>query len=494
MTADEEASMLAWGALLGAMRSEADEEAFGAKHNIELFFDEDVREVFLDFEVIADDDVFVTVDELHSAPRKPDAARNPRVTRFFNADHEAFDSDDSDAGANRRASRGSFGSDAGANRRASRGSFDSDVGGRASRGSFGSRDDRRSISSDVDAQDAWIDLRRAGAADEPLDEYAAGGYYRADEGDVLHSRYVVRSRLGWGVYSTVWRCTDLVSGRDVAVKIQKGAPEYLKAALAEVAILQHLATERTPGAVRLLSHFVAKGPNGKHACLVFDVLGATLLDRLQGSEPCGAPEAKAVLRSLLEALAALHDAGVVHADVKPENIVVEPSLMLIDFGASFCLGSERDDDAIQSVQYRCPEAILDVRPFTAAADVWSVGCVAFELLTSSMLFDPSEESRFEDASSDEAHLAQAMELLGALPRSLTRESEYFCGGVLVNAKVAPPPKGCDALGRLMQDTFGFERREAAEASVFLKRLLDYDPKRRITAAEALQLPWLAADF
>jgi serine/threonine protein kinase len=79
---------------------------------------------------------------------------------------------------------------------------------------------------------------------------------------------------------------------------------------------------------------------------------------------------------------------------------------------------------------------LGVRPFTAAADVWSVGCVAFELLTSSMLFDPrvafllfgvgaasrsgasttrSEETRFDDASSDEAHLAQAMELLGPLP-------------------------------------------------------------------------------
>jgi serine/threonine protein kinase len=96
--------------------------------------------------------------------------------------------------------------------------------------------------------------------------------------------------------------------------------------------------------VRLLSHFVAKGPNGKHACLVFNVLGATLLDRLQGSEPCGAPEAKAVLRSLLEALAALHDAGVVHADVKPENIVVEPSLMLIDFGASSDAASEGGAD------------------------------------------------------------------------------------------------------------------------------------------------------
>jgi len=181
---------------------------------------------------------------------------------------------------------------------------------------------------------------------EPEDDYVAGGYHPVAAGDIYDGRYEVLYKLGWGVYSTVWCCWDSVARRRVALKIQKAAPEYAAAAANEIAILRHArraakARGVAPCIVLLLAHFSVVGPHGTHVCMVFELLGETLLHMLRVRGAFEISEVRLIARRLLEGLAFLHEnVGALHTDVKPENILLGPSgcsgaVTLVDLGTAF---------------------------------------------------------------------------------------------------------------------------------------------------------------
>lgn len=117
------------------------------------------------------------------------------------------------------------------------------------------------------------------------------------------NRYLVLQKLGWGHFSTVWLSKDLKYNTFVAMKVQKSAQHYIEAAYDEVEILQELdkhnydpewdkslkfywkdkdiskENERDlSGCVQLLNSFIHQGPNGKHFCMVFEIMGVNLLE------------------------------------------------------------------------------------------------------------------------------------------------------------------------------------------------------------------------
>lgn len=317
-------------------------------------------------------------------------------------------------------------------------------------------------------------------------------------------------KLGWGVYSTVWCCYDAVGRRKVALKIQKAAPEYTNAAVNEIELLRDVrdraaAAGRDSGVVELLEHFYVAGPHGNHVCMVFELLGKTLLHAIQERGALPPAEVRAVAARLLECLAFVHDdVGALHTDIKPENVLLEPeapggaarrAVKLVDLGTAFYVDRQAARD-IQTREYRCPEGILGIWPFGPAADVWSVGCLVFELLTGETLFDPQSPRPGEAFTKDESHLAQAVELLGPVPPALAarghRSAKWFLGdaSTLKNIAIAPPPRGVDAIARVLEENFGFDRGDAGDVSTFLRALLAYDPADRVTAKQALGLPWL----
>ncbi|KAH8061464.1 hypothetical protein JL722_4088 [Aureococcus anophagefferens] len=246
---------------------------------------------------------------------------------------------------------------------------------------------------------------------EPEEDYCPGGYHPVALGDVYDDRYEVLHKLGWGVYSTVWCCYDAVGRRKVALKIQKAAPEYTNAAVNEIELLRDERGALPPAEVR------------------------------------------AVAARLLECLAFVHDdVGALHTDIKPENVLLEPeapggaarrAVKLVDLGTAFYVDRQAARD-IQTREYRCPEGILGIWPFGPAADVWSVGCLVFELLTGETLFDPQSPRPGEAFTKDESHLAQAVELLGPVPgpRGGHRSAKWFLGdaSTLKNIAIAPPPR------------------------------------------------------
>lgn len=165
--------------------------------------------------------------------------------------------------------------------------------------------------------------------EDPRD-YCKGGYHPVKIGDLFHSRYHVVRKLGWGHFSTVWLCWDLMGKRFVALKVVKSASHYTETALDEIKLLRCV-RESDPDdvyrekVVQLLDDFKISGVNGTHVCMVFEVLGHNLLKLIIRSNYQGIPIAnvKTIIQQVIQGLDYLHrKCKIIHTDIKPENILI----------------------------------------------------------------------------------------------------------------------------------------------------------------------------
>ena len=180
----------------------------------------------------------------------------------------------------------------------------------------------------------------------------------------------------------------------MAVKVIKNHPAYHHQARYELAILQLLNTRDADDAchiVRLRDSFV----HARHLCLVFEALQLNLYELLKQNNFRGlsTPLIRLFLTQLLTALGALRRAGIIHCDLKPENVLLvslaSGALKLIDFGSA-CAEGRTVYSYIQSRFYRAPEVVLGA-PYGASIDMWSLGCVAAELFLGLPLFPGASE-------------------------------------------------------------------------------------------------------
>ena len=187
---------------------------------------------------------------------------------------------------------------------------------------------------------------------EDLEDYRKGGYHLVQVGDAFKGgRYVVLRKVGWGHFSTVWLCWDRERRELVALKVQKSARHYTEAAWDEVALLLELrkrGADRDVPVVTLLDRFEHAGANGVHVCMVFEVLGKSLLSLIRKYKYRGAPVevVRQLSRQLLEALDYCHRVcSIIHTDVKPENCLLVPPAM-----AGMELAVTAIEDALEEVE------------------------------------------------------------------------------------------------------------------------------------------------
>jgi serine/threonine protein kinase len=178
--------------------------------------------------------------------------------------------------------------------------------------------------------------------DEDVESYRPGGYHPVQIGEIYNKRYLVVEKMGWGHFSTVWMCRDTSSPSNsfVAMKIQKSASHYREAAYDEIELLRSVKNSSTnesflkefttnpevsSGVVLLLDHFEHTGPNGKHVCMIFEMLGENLLKVIKNYDYRGisVPVVQNLTRQICLGLDFLHrQCGIIHTDLKPENILI----------------------------------------------------------------------------------------------------------------------------------------------------------------------------
>jgi hypothetical protein len=229
-------------------------------------------------------------------------------------------------------------------------------------------------------------------------------------GHVLNERYRLDSVLGQGGFGVVFRAADLQRDREVAVKVMD-PPRGMGPA--ETERMRQRFQREAAVAARLPMHpnlvpVLDVGSDARVDFLVMQLLrGESLRERLAREEPMGLRTALHVLRETARGVAAGHEIGLVHRDLKPANIFLEgdgpePSVRVLDFGIAKVLDDEEDEETRTHLtmpgewfgsEFYCAPEHLRREPVTRTADVFSLGVVAFEVLTRTRLFTREDQNR-----------------------------------------------------------------------------------------------------
>ena len=220
-------------------------------------------------------------------------------------------------------------------------------------------------------------------------------------------------KLGTGAFSQVWQCRDLEKGGQVAVKVLKSNSFVTEMGEEEAELLANLTKSPNEELVKLLGQFVKDGPNGRHVCIVTELCGPCLLDILPKYGMC-LSNVKQVVGQVLAGLEFLHSKGIIHTDIKPENVLLSNNtsltniaraaeaikVKLADFGGALQV-DEISPAIVGTSEYRSPELLLEA-PYGTEIDVWAAACLGFELATGMYLFKPVAKGM---VSKEEMHLA-----------------------------------------------------------------------------------------
>ncbi|MBT2414659.1 protein kinase [Streptomyces sp. ISL-12] len=210
-------------------------------------------------------------------------------------------------------------------------------------------------------------------------------------GTVIAGRYRLRRQLGRGGMGVVWEALDTRLNRPVAVKglLYPGAADpgaqatWVSRARREA---QAIARIRHQSVVDV--HDVIE--DGSQVWIVMELLDSrSLADLLREQRRLPVPQAAGIGLQVLRGLAAVHESGVLHRDVKPHNILFRPDglALLMDFGIATFEGAAqvtRSHEIIGTPQYLAPELLshtpADPRPASTASDLWALGVTLYEMV------------------------------------------------------------------------------------------------------------------
>uniref|UniRef100_A0AAY4CDV9 non-specific serine/threonine protein kinase n=1 Tax=Denticeps clupeoides TaxID=299321 RepID=A0AAY4CDV9_9TELE len=346
------------------------------------------------------------------------------------------------------------------------------------------------------------------------------GDYRLVQHEVLCSMknsYEVLEFLGRGTFGQVVKCWKQGTNEIVAIKILKNHPSYARQGQIEVGILARLSGENAEehNLVRAFECF----QHHNHTCLVFEMLGQNLYDFLKQNKfsPLPLKVIRPIMQQVATALKKLKSLNLIHADLKPENIMlVDPvqqpyRVKVIDFGSASPVSKAVCSTYLQSRYYRAPEIILGLR-FSEAIDMWSLGCVMAELFLGWPLYPGAlEYDQIRYISQTQGlpgeHLLNAgtktsrffrkeSELLYAPWRLKTTEEHesetsmkskearkyiFSCLEDIGHVNMVLSMEGADLLS---------EKSDRREFVSLLKAMLQIDADKRITPADSLSHPFV----
>ena len=201
-------------------------------------------------------------------------------------------------------------------------------------------------------------------------------------GRLVDGRYRVRARIARGGMATVYVATDLRLERRVALKVMHGH-------LSDVTVFQSRFIQEARAAARLADPHVVnvfdQGSDGEIAYLVMEYLpGITLRELLREQKRLTVPQTISIMDAVLSGLAAAHRAGIIHRDVKPENVLLaeDGRIKIGDFGLARATSANTATGAqlMGTIAYLAPELVTRGTA-DARSDIYSLGIMLYEMLT-----------------------------------------------------------------------------------------------------------------
>lgn len=351
----------------------------------------------------------------------------------------------------------------------------------------------------------------------------------------------VIKKLGEGAFAKVFLIKK--GGRLVAVKKTIPSKKNNQYSLKEISILKKF--KDSSNIVNIIDHSINKRENKIHLEYLGDELNTVIEHYSRNKENIPISVVKLFTKQLIHALIEMNEKNVLHNDLKPENILfttklhkifhiqinkflrlitkhlnlelndehldihikkqysvikelslLKMQLKISDFGNAISkeiLDCEPDamDYTIATRYYRSPESILKI-PYWTKSDIWSLGCIIYELLTCDILFDPIRDNNM---SINSYHIAIMIKTFGEIPDHILdkgkRTSKYFIkdsNGSYVykfNYLLGNQEPLIDHLTKN-----GVSIRNSIEANEFLKHIFVYDPSNRASGEDLLMLPWL----
>ncbi|XP_004400756.1 PREDICTED: mitogen-activated protein kinase 15 [Odobenus rosmarus divergens] len=293
-------------------------------------------------------------------------------------------------------------------------------------------------------------------------------------------RYLLKRRLGKGAYGIVWKAVDRRTGEVVAIKKIFDAfrdKTDAQRTFREIMLLQELGDH--PNIIRLLD--VIRAENDRDIYLVFESMDTDLNAVICKGRLLKDIHKRYIIYQLLRATKFIHSGRVIHRDQKPSNILLDSSCLvkLCDFGLARTLGGLPEGPAGQALTdyvatrwYRAPEVLLSSSWYTPGVDMWSLGCILGEMLRGRPLFPGTST------------LHQLELILETIPPP--SKEDLLALGSSYSASILPclgsrPRQTLDTL--LPPDT-------PPEALDLLRGLLVFAPEKRLSAAQALQHPYV----
>jgi len=357
----------------------------------------------------------------------------------------------------------------------------------------------------------WTKVKSKNSVNVGHDEEADDkeGYYRFRLGDMLNNRYSVFAFQGRGVFSTVLRVRDTAYGnRELVIKILRHQETMKDSGLRELEFLKTLAAkdpENKKHCVRMMATFEHRG----HLCLVFEALHMNLREVVKklGGQGLNIKAVRSFAKQMFTGLRHLKKCNILHGDIKPDNILVNSTMQQVkicDLGSAGLIDKCDITPYLVSRYYRPPEVILGMQ-YNEAVDMWSIGCVLYELYTGKILFNGNDNNEM---------IQMCMEFKGPFPGKKLRKAQfyekYFTSDLLfkkknvdpltkaimtTKTKIVKPTKDLykTMKGYLHSDSSDYEKQKLQQLADLLEKMFILDYERRISVDQALYHPFLNSE-
>lgn len=358
---------------------------------------------------------------------------------------------------------------------------------------------------------------------------------------IIGNNYLVTELLGEGSYSRVFACTDTeTTSLKYAVKIYRGGHRYayddelrimLKISEPNLQFPQYrnYITEYHGTFAHLCIDMTEKGPRSSiHPCITVGLYSTHLSDLIEHASALELSTAKSLFRQIMRGLVFLHANGIAHGDIKTTNIMIrqpiaeiessveQAQIVLVDFNHSIVYDKCDDFSSLGTQEYAAPERLFYMK-WGPPADIWSAGCVFYEMITACDLFtlvdddEETDEMNIDDSTTSANSSSETSELSSSDSSGFDFDTTYahVCGIYQLLNK--PPPKlikGGRAfysergypkynpdikqvnLREIMVKVHEFPQNIADSVMEFLLRMIKYTAKERDTAQKILDSNFL----